>query len=169
MTRILLVLPLLALSLSGCQMFGGERVMPDEFAVLSKPPLTVPPEYSLLPPRPGEAEVQIDTSQRAQAALFGAVPVADASDAERALVAQAGGIAADPAVRLQLEQEVAGIVYKDPSFADRILFWRDGGEGGVALDPQEEAERLESIYAATGGGEVEIQRQRGVVSKLPGL
>lgn len=168
MTRIFLLLPLLALPISGCQAFGG-KVVPDEFAVVSKPPLTVPPEYSLLPPRPGEAEIQVDTSETARAALLGAEQVAEASDAEQALVAQAGGIAADPAIRLQLDQEVAGTVYKDRSFADRILFWRGPGDSGRALNPEEEAERLENINEATGGGQVEIELQRGVVSKLPGL
>lgn len=169
MIRILILLPVLAVSLSGCQLFNRGKVVPDEFAVVSKPPLTVPPEYSLLPPRPGEASAQLDTSQQAQAALFGADAVADASDAEQALVAQAGGIAADPAIRRQLDREIAGTVYKDRSFADRILFWRGAGDAGVALDAAEEAERLEAINNATGGGEVEIERSRGVASKLPGL
>lgn len=169
MIRILLLLPILAVSLGGCQVFNRGKVVPDEFAIVSKPPLTVPPEYSLLPPRPGEAAVQVDTSQQAQAALYGGDTDASASDAERALVAQAGGIAADPAIRAQLDREITGSAYKERGFADRILFWRGPGQTGRAIDPNEEAERLESIQNATGGGQVEIERNRGVASKLPGL
>lgn len=173
MKRFLLILPALALALPGCsslsQAIGGGKAKPDEFAVVTKPPLVVPPEYNLQPPRPGETREQA-TNQQAQTALLGAQSVADASDAEQALVAQAGGLSTDNSVRVELDREVSGITYKQRSFADRILFWRGGASGDTtALDSEEEAERLEKITEATGGGEVEIERRRGVVSKLPGL
>lgn len=36
---------------------GLERSAPDEFKVVSRPPLSVPPEFTLRPPLPGEDEV----------------------------------------------------------------------------------------------------------------
>ena len=178
MKRFLLLLPALALALPGCSSLsravGGGKAKPDEFAVVTKPPLVVPPEYNLQPPRPGETREQA-TNQQAQTALLGAQSVADASDAEQALVAQAGGLSTDNSVRVELDREVSGITYKQRSFADRILFWRDGEYApppdvdATPLDPEHEAERQERIQNVTGGGNVEIERDRRLLPKLPGL
>ena len=47
------------LPLGGCDSFnralGLEKVVPDEFAVVSRATLAVPPDYSLRPPRPGSS------------------------------------------------------------------------------------------------------------------
>jgi hypothetical protein len=49
-------------ALSGCtgfkQAVGLEPTMPDEFAVQSNPPLTIPPDYDLRPPAPGAPRPQ---------------------------------------------------------------------------------------------------------------
>lgn len=170
MKLYLLVLPVLALSLTGCSLFNQGKPIPDEFAVVTKPPLVVPPEYNLQPPRPGESREE-PTSQQARAALLGQARDTQASDAEQALVAKAGGLSANPAVRLDMDREVSGTVYKPRSFADRILFWNNSSgapSDNTALDAKAEAERLEKVNDATGGGQVEITRQGGL-SKLPGL
>src|SRR5258708_36789013 len=48
--------------LSGCpdirRVVGMDRVGPDEFAVESRAPLTIPPEYDLRPPQPGAPRPQ---------------------------------------------------------------------------------------------------------------
>ena len=47
-----------AIGLAGCQStqkaLGMSKVVPDEFRVVSKAPLAVPPDYALRPPAPGE-------------------------------------------------------------------------------------------------------------------
>lgn len=169
-----------ATGLSGCaglrRSMGLGKTMPDEFAVVSKAPLVVPPEFSLLPPRPGEPRPQeLDSSAQARQALFGATVSAEQSPGEQALAAQAGGLSADPSIRALIERETAGVVYHDQSFADRILFWNGSDDVGLEadpLDPDAEAERLrrlESILETTGGTPVEIERRRGGGLKLPGL
>lgn len=169
-----------AVAVSGCSSFrravGVERAVPDEFAVVSKAPLVIPPEYSLVPPRPGEARPQeLNASASARQALFGVTTDAQQSQGEQALVAEAGGLTANSNIRAQIEQESAGVVFKSEGFADRILFWRgsdDYGLGSDPLDPDAEAERLrrdEAIQTTTGGGQVEIERNRSVGLKLPGL
>ncbi|MDQ8755690.1 DUF3035 domain-containing protein [Sphingosinicella sp. LHD-64] len=59
--------------LAGCASGGGpfNRNRPDEFAVARNPQLVVPPEFSLTPPRPGEADVGADPRAAALQALFG--------------------------------------------------------------------------------------------------
>lgn len=155
---------------------GVGKSVPDEFAVVTKAPLVVPPEYSLLPPRPGEPRPQeLSSSAMARQALFGTTLSTEQSSGEQALAAQAGGLSADPSIRAVIERETAGVVYHERSFADRILFWRGSDDVGLQadpLDPEAEAERLarlESIYEATGGTPVEIERRRSGGLKLPGL
>lgn len=153
---------------------GVGKAVPDEFAVVSKAPLVLPPEYSLLPPRPGEPRPQeLESAAMARQALFG--PTADSaqSPGEAALVAMAGGQTADPAIRAQIERESAGVSFENESFADRILFWRGDSDRIEAdpLDPAAEAERLQRLQEAnelTGGQAVRIEAPRGGF-KLPGL
>ena len=53
--------------LGGCssikQMFGMDPQGPDEFAVESRAPLTVPPDFALRPPQPGASRPQEASSQ----------------------------------------------------------------------------------------------------------
>ncbi len=157
------------------QALGAERSTPDEFRVVTIAPLVVPPEYSLRPPRPGELRAEdIFQDRQAQRALFGDFEASNASDAEILLAARAGAADANPDVRALIDGETAALVRKDQSFADRILFWRDGESGEqrviterpAPIDPDDERQRIEAV---TGGGEVEIERRRTVRPKLPGL
>lgn len=167
-----------SIALSGCssigEALGAEKVTPDEFRTVTIAPLSVPPEYNLRPPRPGEPRPEeIYPDQQARAALLGAQGQFRGSDAEALLVARAGGGSADPFIRSIIDGESAGIARKTRSFADQVLFWRDGEYqppvDATPLDPEREAENLERVNNVTGGGEVEIERDRRLLPKLPGL
>lgn len=150
---------------------GATKVVPDEFNIVTKAPLSVPPEYNLTPPRAGDPTVSSDyTSEQARQALLGDIDPAIPSAGEQALLAATGAGAADPAIRFIVDGE-AGVDHKSVGMANRILFWQDGryvDEEGQPLSAEEEADRLERIHNATGGGEVEIER-RSSSAKLPGL
>ncbi len=157
------------------QALGAERTTPDEFRVVTIAPLSVPPEYALRPPQPGELRAEdIFQDRQAQRSLFGDFEASSASDAEILLAARAGAADANPDVRALIDGETAALVRKDRTFADRILFWRDVEtteervitERPAPIDPEEERQRIETV---TGGGQVEIERRRSVRSKLPGL
>jgi len=172
-----------AMAVSACsgvrQALGAEKVTPDEFRVVTIAPLTVPPEYNLRPPRPGEPRPEeIYPDQAARAALLGSTGNFEGSDGEALLIAQAGGGEADPFIRAIIDGEAGGVVHKTRTFSDQIMFWRGEGSTGIAsdqtpLDAEEEAERLARdqarAEALTGGGQVEIERDRGGIGKLPGL
>lgn len=71
---MVLVVPLLGLG--GCsggsvqKALGIDKRAPDEFAVVSRAPLVVPPDYQLRPPRPGAPRPQVGTtSDQARASL----------------------------------------------------------------------------------------------------
>ena len=119
---------LTAAALSGCGLgraLGSSKLAPDEFNIVTKAPLVVPPDYSLKPPAPSEKTDDTDTTADAQAALAG--KPGDATHAispgERALIAQAGAEYADPLIRAVVDQEYAGLVDKTPDLSERLIFW----------------------------------------------
>lgn len=150
---------------------GAGKVSPDEFRVVSQAPLTLPPDYSLRPPRPGEARpTELDPGDQARAALFGADVAQSASPAERAFVTAAGAEAVDPNIRDTIDYESQGVVRRNDSFVNRLNVFQGSSQAAAPLDPATEAQRLEddeSIRRATGGGQVTIERDRGGF-KLPG-
>ncbi|MBL4596836.1 MAG: DUF3035 domain-containing protein [Robiginitomaculum sp.] len=163
----------ISLGLGGCA--SGRGNGPDEFRVLTKAPLEIPPEYNLLPPRPGEPRPQdLQASQSARIALLGGDGVTASTLGEQVLVAAARGDIIDSTIRGQLDAETNRQTTKTNGFADRILFWRGSDnyiEDGTMLDADAEAERLrrqESADNATGGSKVIIRKGRNRI-KLPGL
>jgi hypothetical protein len=175
----------LGASLAGCQSaataLGMTKVVPDEFRVVTKAPLTVPPDYSLRPPAPGEPRPQeLQPESAARTALLGQRAAEQRSQGEKLLAAKAGGDKADPLVRYVVDDEFGDIAHKEPTFADRVLFWRknktdeqasktakeSGAESVAPIDPTAEANRLKNLV---GDQKVIIQREPASGVKLPGL
>jgi len=140
---------------------GGGGSTPNEFRVVTKAPLSVPPEYSLRPPPAGTsipAEVEAATSGTTTA--FGTTMGQDASAAEKALVAAAGANAANPSVRAQVDFEETKAIRKSATIGDRILFWRK--------DKPEDAASA-ATDNATGDQPVIVQQTSGGARiRLPG-
>jgi len=75
-----------ALALLGCQDIreaaGVVKTPPDEFAVVTKAPLVIPPDYNLRPPKPGAPPTnQSSPTDSAEAALTGDDPATVAASA----------------------------------------------------------------------------------------
>lgn len=122
------VLSLGALMLVGCAGFGnavgGGKNPPDEFAITTKAPLVVPPDYSLRPPEPGAARPQeVSPSQRAQQLILGDTTAAPPTLGERALLQRTKAQLADANIRALLDDENGDRADKDESFANQLLFW----------------------------------------------
>lgn len=178
MTKPIAVVAVLvaAAAASGCSTLsravGATKVSPDEFRVVAQAPLTLPPDYNLRPPRPGEARPQeLQPSDEARAALFGETTGASASAGERQLVAGAGATTADAGIRDTIDFESQGVVRRNEGFVNSILsFGGSSAQPSAPLNAEQEAARLEneeSIRRTTGGGQVVIERDRGGF-KLPG-
>lgn len=140
---------------------GNNNSTPNEFRVVTKAPLSVPPEYSLRPPGAGSttpAEVEAATTNVTTA--FGTTMGVNASAAEKALVAAAGANAANPAVRAQIDYEESRTIRKSTSITDRVMFWRK--------DKPEDAAAA-ATDNATGDQAVTIERtSTGPRIRLPG-
>lgn len=181
-SRGLAALSLLGLAgLAGCQSashaLGLAKVTPDEFRVVSKAPLTLPPDYSLRPPEPGEPRPQeLQPESAARQALEGQREGEVRSDGEKILVAKAGADRADPLIRYVVDDEFGNLAHKDKSFADWVMFWKPGQQSTPAgagdpdqsqpIDPAVEEQRVKSL---TGGHTIVIARKGPSKSKLPGL
>jgi hypothetical protein len=172
---VLLVSTMAAIGLSGCtttsKALGLTKTSPNEFNILTKAPLVVPPEYNLRPPSIGESSAENNYTQKAaREALIGDIDSAEPTRGEIVLMSKAGVGRSNQEIRLEIDG-VNSVEHKTDDFTDRVLFWRNGKvvkPDGSPMDPEVEAKRLKSITAATGGGQVEITKRPGG-AKLPGL
>ena len=170
---------LVAVGLAGCQStqraLGMSKVTPDEFRVVTKAPLIVPPDYGLRPPAPGEprpAELQPESAARN--ALLGQRDSENRSQGEKLLVARAGADKADPLIRYVVDDEFGDIAHKEKSFADSVMFWKKGekpaaatpGDNPETANLETDAERVAKL---TGSNPIIIRREGGRKFKLPGL
>jgi len=157
----------LALVLLGACSSGGvgdilglEKRTPDEFNVVSRAPLTLPPNYGLRPPDPNSQRNQdLRPRESAQEALFGRNATQrlqkqkemlrdeGASPGEIALLEMTGAFEADPAIREIVEEETAALAREQDSFVDDLVFWKDKPQAGDIVDPGEEQRRLQENSA----------------------
>jgi hypothetical protein len=167
---------LAGLALSGCtdarKALGYDKSPPDEFRVVSRAPLSLPPDYALRPPAPGASRPQDQTSpQQARQALLGAGAApsrpalpATASAGEGALLAKVGSPRNDPRIRELVDRESVALADADRTFFDRLVFWQKPPEPGSVVDPQREAQRLRENQAlgrtATDGDTPTIRRRK---------
>lgn len=173
-----------ALSLGACsnlrQSIGLTKVTPDEFLTVSTAPLTVPPEYGLRPPAPGQPRPQeLAPESAARQILLGQRQAVTRSAGEQVLVAQAGGDRADPLARYVVDDEFGDLAHKEENWANRIMFWRrddaasraatttQTSDGAVTIDAASEYARLQELTGGRAGISITPRRDTGF--KLPGL
>lgn len=121
-----------AMLLSGCQSIreatGAAKTPPDEFTVLTKSPLVIPPDFNLRPPQPGiasrndpdagETGGNLNLPQGgATAASLGATY----SDGEKLLLTKTNALSVDPNIRKTITTDV-GLEDQGPGFAQKVLF-----------------------------------------------
>jgi len=178
--RTALVFAALGAAVSGCsglsQALGVTKTPPDEFAITTKAPLVVPPDFSLRPPKPGETRPQeMSPSERARSILLGDASAAPPSQGEQLLVRKTGALGADPNIRAILAAENGGRSSKGASLANALIFWKvdndqvDYGEAPLRVDNEQAwlAARTESVNDVTGGEKVVIRKDRAL--GLPGV
>jgi flagellar basal body L-ring protein FlgH len=126
---------LAVLAMAGCSSVrdaaGISKAPPDEFAVVNKAPLIIPPDFNLKPPKPGAAPLnQVSPTITAEAALYSNEdPSAVAntitgnfSESEKMLLAQAGAVNSDNSIRQQIAADNRNMQSADENFTDQLLF-----------------------------------------------
>jgi len=173
------------LAVAGCgslsRSLGASKVTPDEFRVVTKAPLVVPPDYALRPPAPGEPRAQeLAPESAARTALLGQRGALTRSAGENLLTAKAGAGRADPLIRYVVDDEFGDLAHKEKSWADRVMFWRKDAPQGAAAPtaaqtgaataaPIDAAAETQRLAAIIGNQPVVIRRERPARFKLPGL
>ena len=126
---------------------GIDKRPPDEFAVVTKAPLVVPPNYDLRPPKEGAAPLnRTDPRLAARETTFGSRGKSrDLSRGEAALIGAAGADNARPEIRTELNRESEALAKKDKKLTSKVLFWQKPPKQGVVIDPKAEAARIRPI------------------------
>ena len=164
----LLLLPLL---LTACdnggmrETLGLTRDAPDEFSVVSRPPLSLPPDFTLRPPHPGEAPRGTPTDVQAHSLITGKAPNTSPTDvnqlvqptvdtavvpvmrsdvltgSESSLLKRAGADQADDSIRDKLSTDA--VTPRDNSDAKTLMDQINGKDKDEpVVDAKKEAERL---------------------------
>jgi hypothetical protein len=170
MRNLSIMLPMIiALGLTACggseikKTLGLEKKAPDEFTVISKPPLAIPPNFTLRPPKPGAVRPQnLDPNLQAQKSVFGSDPEKPGqmtrfmaagnapiskSPGEISLLQLAGIDQRDSNIRELLKQETSVLTEREARFVDQLIFWQDPEEPGIVIDPAAEARRIQENQA----------------------
>jgi len=168
--------------LSGCggdtaKILGFEKEAPDEFQVVSRAPLSLPPDYGLRPPEPGAARPQEQTPRgEAEGVLFGgdvnatqdAAPAAQVAlrrnSGARVLAGNSGNVVvytpgdaafldkldvdrAMPDIRAILSDENAILALEDEELIDSLIFWKEKPPPGTIVDAEQEKRRIQENAA----------------------
>lgn len=158
--RLILTGSLAAVALAGCggtvaDRLGMGKRAPDEFQVVRRAPLILPPDYTLRPPAPGAAPAQQqDTAAQAQEILTGrpAAPRTGLQSAGETALVQQSQVVGDPNIREVLVAENQDLVDLDEGRFLFILSWqrRDPQRDEPVIDPVAEAQRLAARGSAMG-------------------
>jgi len=147
------------LLLSGCggvkEELGVGRHSPDEFTVVKRAPLTLPPDYTLRPPSEAAAAAVPDVPRdTARASVMGAPAPAPAAAADGALMDKLGAGNADAGIRSKIDADNGYLALQNRPVAEKLIFWENGETGAGAenvpamvVDPQKEAERIKKNQA----------------------
>lgn len=129
------------LALGGCDStrrdLGLERTVPDEFKSVSQPPLTLPPDFQMRPPRPGAPPRTTESpEERAYLLLYEEAASApsfnetferrfDVSPGEQRLLAKVGADRVHPHMADVLYVERTGRAVADPALVEAIAAYDD--------------------------------------------
>ena len=181
--RIFVAIGVIA-SLGGCEKtreaFGLQKSAPDEFAVVTRAPLAIPPDYRLRPPTPGAQRPQEATTRNEAKDILlrsgsngaqGDAGDTKLSRGEVALLGKAGAQNADPSIRQKGSRESSLLAEGDSKFMATLMFWQDEEPPGVILDAGSESRRLRE-NAALGDAPVKgttpviKRKQKGFLEDL---
>jgi Protein of unknown function (DUF3035) len=180
--NFLLLIAVMGLALSACQAtrqaLGLGKFPPNEFDVVTHPPLAMPPNDDLVAPEPGAPRPQEQSAtQIAEAAVVGSVGVDptsidSASPGEQAFLQSAGASNADPKIRqiVDKEADAESQAIKD-SLYNKLIFWQTPEPPGTVIDPKAEQQRLQENAAlgkplTTGATPVITRRKKALLQGI---
>lgn len=150
-----------ALSITACQktkeQFDFSKKAPDEFAVVKRAPLEMPPSFEVVPPRPGAQRPQEQSmDQVARDAVLGEdarkslAKQTGVTEGEAVLLQKTGAANASPAIRAQVDKETAEIIKDETPGIDSLkkMVGANPSEPDIeVVDPVAEANRIKQNKA----------------------
>jgi hypothetical protein len=162
MRNLLLIIAFLAGagSLAACdkarEQFDFSKKPPDEFAVVRRAPLEMPPDYTIRAPKPGAPRPQeASTDQMARDAILGAdgaphTAASGMSAGEAALLQKTGAANASPSIRAVVDKETAEIIEEEtPGIAtlQKMVGQKPAEPAPEVVDPVAETLRIKQNKA----------------------
>jgi hypothetical protein len=157
---------------------GLNRASPDEFRVMSRPPLSIPPDFTLRPPDATQAGPgQLPASAQAQSLVTGgaapAKPTAKTTSADAEFLKAAGATQADPNVRHELVEENTVVQQKQEDSNWWDILSTNPPKKDTVVNAGKEAERIETNSdsgkpVTEGDTPVVKDRDTGVLGRILG-
>jgi hypothetical protein len=172
--RLAVIALALPVVLSACseakRALGYEKTPPDEFQVVARAPLSMPPDFSLRPPAPGSTRPQEGTTREQARKIItgqrGSTPIAteNRTQGDLVLLKRFGADSIQPDIRVLVNKETQSLAEAEKSLSDRVIFWRKADPPGVAVDPTRETQRIRENQAlgrsVSEGDTPQIQRRK---------
>ena len=159
--KSLLAISLMVL-LTGCSsardIVGLSKQSPDEFEVVTRAPLSLPPDYGLRVPVPNIRRTQekslIESAdnlipargpQSSGQNLSRADRSVAISPAEDAILGRAQAKISNQSIRAEINSDNKTISGTDKKLIEKIIFWQGIKKPGAVLDPEKETERIKGL------------------------
>ena len=175
--------------LGGCEnakeTIGLAKQAPDEFAVVTRAPLNIPPKFDLRPPKPGAKRPQkVTPTSKARTILLrknslrektektnAAIASGRFSNGEIAFLQRAGALDADSSIRQIVDKEISVLAEVDNSILRKVIFWRKDEKSGVLVDAEKEDRRLRQVVAegepiTKGETPVIVRKKKGLLEGI---
>ena len=152
----------LMILLTGCSsardIVGLSKQSPDEFEVVTRAPLSLPPDYGLRVPVPnfsrtrekslGESADKLIPARGSQSPgknlsrvdRSGAI-----SPAEDAILGRAQAKISNQSIRAEINSDNKTISGTDKKLIEKIMFWQGTKKSGAVLDPEKESARIKGL------------------------
>jgi len=149
-----------AISMSACEstkkQFDFSKKAPDEFAVVKRAPLEMPPDFALQAPKPGAPRPQeLSATDMAKEAVLGEDAIKktakdnNVSQGEAVLLQKTGGANASPAIREEVDKETAEIADEEMPGIDQLkkMVGKKVEPPSKVVDPVGEVNRIKQNRA----------------------
>jgi len=179
-----IILPILLIGCSSARdIVGLGKQSPDEFEVVTRAPLSLPPDYGLRVPIPnisGTQEKSVRDSaddlissrgSSSRQKLSRRNRLGATSPAEDAILGRAQARSSDDSIRAKLSSDNKTISGTDKKLIDKIIFWQGAEKPGAILDPEKESKRIKDLKSdgktiANGDVPVIERADRGLLDGL---
>ena len=152
----------LTILLAGCRsardIVGLSKQSPDEFEVVTRAPLSLPPDYGLRVPIPNSSRTQeksvgesADDLISARGSLVSRQKLSSRdglgsiSPAEEAILGRARAERSNESIRATLNSENKAISGTDKKLIEKIIFWQGAEKPGAILEPEKESKRIKDL------------------------